>query len=136
VDYLHEHSASGVARHGRKASGVDPQMADSTTKQMQVAARHVGVDLSDAVDLGARVAVANKLPALWRLTPRALDLLKRAGKLADEAGDTHIGVEHLFLSLIDDDGGVAVDTLNDIAARERARDALLKRIGTKTAPPR
>ena len=60
------------------------------------------------------------------LTPRAARILERAAQVAREAGaDDFIGVEHIFLAIIDDAHGIPALVLQRLGVAGRLRNELL-----------
>lgn len=57
-------------------------------------------------------------------SPRAINVLERARQRAAERDQTHIGAEHLFLALIEDEHAIPVQVLSEFVNVGAARDRL------------
>jgi ATP-dependent Clp protease ATP-binding subunit ClpA len=56
-----------------------------------------------------------------RLTPRMQKVLDRAATQAKHAGLEVVGVEHVFLAILDDDESVPTQVLSSLGVRDRVR---------------
>lgn len=61
------------------------------------------------------------------LTPELAQALEQSGRIAQELSDSYVGVEHLFLALIDHPGP-AVEVLQRVGIEKRAVESALKEI--------
>ncbi|WP_072477592.1 Clp protease N-terminal domain-containing protein [Amycolatopsis australiensis] len=61
-----------------------------------------------------------------RPTPRYSDVVKRASQLADELGHSHVGVEHLFVAILENEHSLPAQQLGKIADRDAIRQTLLE----------
>jgi ATP-dependent Clp protease ATP-binding subunit ClpC len=57
-------------------------------------------------------------------TPRVEQTIARAERIADGYGDELIGTEHLLLSIVRDDGGVASRVLRELDVQEEVETRL------------
>lgn len=73
--------------------------------------------------MGQDATLTAEFPA--PLTPRARRILQRAGQEAEDRGATNfIGVEHIFLAILSDDGSVPVQVLARLGLIKQVRQAL------------
>lgn len=67
-----------------------------------------------------------------KLTPRASRILERASGVAQDAGVHHfIGVEHIFLAIMDDQGSIPTQVLERLGVANSVRRELLKILGSE-----
>lgn len=68
------------------------------------------------------------------LTPRAKAIEDSARSAALERGDGHVGVEHLFLAMLDDEQSLTADVLRSLGVLEEAKRTLLLKLSSHPGP--
>jgi ATP-dependent Clp protease ATP-binding subunit ClpA len=64
------------------------------------------------------------IQAMKKQTPRVEQVITRAERIADGYGDDYIGTEHLLLSIVRDEGGIASHVLRELGVRDEVETRL------------
>lgn len=87
------------------------------------------IAVSSVCQVALEQAVASELP-IGRLTPRARETLRSAARLADGADVEHVGLEHIFIAMLDDENSLVAQVIQQTGTEAEIRAAVAEIVAT------